>query len=468
MASDMQDRIDEQDGLIAALSKKFADIESQNAAQTSEVKAERAEIARQVQEYAYEVASRRGYEKVAGLILAVFAALSIFFSGLFAFLDFKELERLGTKVTQFDNNANMIVTSLDRDIKNFKSGLDDNIDDKIALFFDRNKMKINVYESNVKYMKELISSLNKAEKKWKEIEPAIIGLASYDKDADIKGDYLALLDSGEPSLDYDDLDVGARAKRVGVVIRVTEHLKKAEDDPNFLSQFTPTDVFNVAQIARILNRPDLEKQLVTAAYRLEDTDSTRALYLQQQVRFGNADERDKAFAELMDLVTKLTMDSPEIVIAEAWNAAEDRRRYTDFIAAIDYRISEHDRDPSVLLPSYAYVIKGKALQRRGRRGDLPIALQNYVKAIDALSGEGTSTQWWKVTIKDTLEGVVKLYNSGIDINPALEAAGKSGILPLVGQFNSGEIPQQLLLELMHTMTEWETETSQSSTEEHAQ
>lgn len=464
MASDMQDRIDEQDGLIAALSKKFADIESQNAAQTSEVKAERAEIARQVQEYAYEVASRRGYEKVAGLILAVVAALSIFFGGLFAFLDFKELERLGTKVTQFDNNANMIVTSLDRDIKNFKSGLDETIDDKIALFFDRNEMKINVYESNVKDMKGLISSLNKAEKKWKEIEPAIIGLESYDKDTDIKGDYLALLDSDEPSLD----DVGARAKRVGVVIRVTEHLKKAEDDPNFLSQFTPTDVFNVAQIARSLNRPDLEKQLVTAAYRLEDTDSTRALYLQQQVRFGNADERDKAFAELMDLVTKLTMDSPQIVIAEAWNAAEDRRRYTDFIAAIDYRISEHDRDPSVLLPSYAYAMKGEALQRRGRRGDLPIALQNYVKAIDALSGEGTSTQWWESTIKDTLDGVVKLYSSGIDINPALEAAEKSGILPLVDQFNSGEIPQQLLLELMHTMTEWETETSQSSTEEHAQ
>ena len=327
------------------------------------------------------------------------------------------------RVERFDNNAAEIFRQLDREIASFKSDLDITIDNSIALFFGRDEAKREIYEQNLERIHVLIQDLDEAEKRWQAIKPAIDGLEGYDPDADLMGDYLALdLELGQPK--------ASRAQQVGLVKRVAEHLKNAKQDPDLLVQFSAAEIFNIVQIARRLRRPDLEQQLVTAAYEADSTLSGQALLLQHRARHGAAAEREKAFNQVMQMVTQLTMDSPHIVIAEAWNAAEELRRYSDLINALDRQIVAHEEDSSILLPSYVYAVRGNAYQRRGLPGDIPLALESYKGAIERLSLEGTFTQWSEATIRDTVQGAQSLYQSGIDVGPLIDAAKASKIQPL--------------------------------------
>jgi hypothetical protein len=171
--------------------------------------------------------------------------------------------------------------------------------------------------------------------------------------------------------------------------------------------------------------------LVNAAYELDPySPPIRALYLQWQAQFGPREERERNFLELLGLLNELTFDAPHIIMAEAWNASEGKRRYTDLIEALDTLIAAADADKSRLLPSFAFALKGNALQRRGRPGDLPVAMDNYIMAIDRMALEGTKTQWANSTIRDTVEGTMDLYRAGVDISPIRDAVKRGGVVPL--------------------------------------
>lgn len=410
-------------------------------AAVQELKATQVEIDRQVDAYALEIASRRSYERTVGLILTFGAALAIGTGILFAFLGLDELDKIDTKVSEFDKNADVIKARLDDEIRTFKAELDSTIDDKIALFFDRNETKAETYKRNVNDLKRLIDVLSQAEERWEEIKPALEGLGGYDRDADLKGDFLSIIEAEQKA------NLGAegptRAEQVGIVLRISNHLRNAEENPEFALQFTPDDIFNAAQIARRLQRIDLENELINAAYDLDSSSpSVRALFLQLQARYGPQEERGLRYAELLGLIGGLTLDSPHIVMAEAWNAAEGLRRYTELISAIDERIKSAKENPGILLPSHAFAIKGNAHQRRGLPSELQVALDSYVKAIDRLAREGTQTQWAEATIGNTLQGVEQLILSGIDISPIVDAADLSGIIPLKQKLSSLVIASQ--------------------------
>ncbi|MEM9870426.1 MAG: hypothetical protein AAF822_04160 [Pseudomonadota bacterium] len=442
MSVKFEDQLAEQSQEIHKLHETIVAQKAASEAVLQKLQDTQLEINRQVDTYALEVAGRRGYERTVSLVLTVSAALAIGMGVLFAFLGLDELDKIESKVVEFDTNADVIEARLDEEITTFKAELDTTIDDKIALFFDRNEAKSNIYEQNVDDMRRLIDVLAQAEDRWKVIKPALEGLESYDPDADLKGDFIAIIEADQGT------DLGgndpARAEQVGIVLRISNHLRSAEEDPDFALQFTPDDIFNAAQIARGLQRPDLEHELVNAAYDLDSSSqSIRALFLQLQARYGPIEERNMRYSELTELLNKLTMDSPHIVIAEAWNAAEGMRRYTELISALDQRISAVQKNPSLLLPSHAFAIKGNAHQRRGLPGELQIARESYIQAINRLAMEGTHTQWAEATMRDTLRGVQQLILSGIDISPIVEAAGRSGVIPLQENLNSLLLLSQL-------------------------
>ena len=413
MSAKFEDQLAEHSQEIHKLHETIVAEKAASEAVLQKLKDTQLEINRQVDTYALEVAGRRGYERTVSLVLTVSAALAIGMGVLFAFLGLDELDKIESKVVEFDTNADVIEARLEEEITTFKAELDTTIDDKIALFFDRNEAKSKVYEQNGDDMRRLIDVLAQAEDRWTEIKPALEGLESYDPDADLKGDFIAIIEADQER-DFGGNDP-ARAEQVGIVLRISNHLRSAEEDPDFALQFTPDDIFNAAQIARGLQRPDLENELVNAAYVLDSSSqSTRALFLQLQARYGPIEERNMRYSELTELLNNLTMDSPHIVIAEAWNAAEGMRRYTELISALDQRISAVKENPSFLLPSHAFAIKGIAHQRRGLPGELQIALESYIQAIDRLAMEGTHTQWAEATMHDTLQGVHQLILSGID------------------------------------------------------
>lgn len=429
MTESIEDKVAAQSLEIQKLHELLIAQDTASKGMLQQLNEEKIGIDRQVDAYALEIASRRGYERTVGFVLTVSAGIAVGLGVLFAFLGLDELDKIEAKVAEFDQNADVIEARLDSEITNFKTELDVTIDDKIALFFDRNEGKSDVYRENVDNMGKFVDVLAQAESRWEDIKPAIEGLEQYDPDADLKGDYLAIIEADQRAAPEEGGPT--RAEEVGIVLRISRHLRRAEEDPGFTSQFTPSDIFNAAQIARRLQRADLENELVNAAYELDNTAlSTRALFFQFQAQYGPQGEREARYFELLGFLDDLTMDSPHIVLAEAWNATEGKRRYTDLIDALERRIATVNADQSVLLPSHAFAVKGNAHQRRGTPGELQIAVESYVQAINRLALEGTHTQWWEATVRDTLQGVERLLIGGVDISPILEAAERSGIIPL--------------------------------------
>ncbi|MBA85531.1 hypothetical protein ACSSNL_08470 [Thalassobius sp. S69A] len=385
----------------------------------SQVQDTQDDIRRQVDAYALEVASRRGYERTVGLVMTAGAALSIGVGVFFSFMGMSKLSDFEDRVQAFADKADKTETQMDDEIEKFTTTMDTTIDNKIALFLNRSKKQSDRYQEQFAKTDALIRKLQAAEIRWQQIKPALDGLDGYDPDEDLKGDFERLTA---------DTKTFSRAEKVGIVRRISDHLREVERNGDVILQFTPDDIFNAAQMARGLKRVDLEKALVQAAYELDSSSlATQAQYLQLQTRLGPLDQREARFGQLMGLIAQPSMDAPHIVLAEAWNAAEGQRRYTDFLAAVDARILAAQADTDMFLPSHFHAIKGNAHQRRGLPNELPIAMRSYIHAIEQLAKEGTHTQWAVATIRDTVEGLEQLLLSGVDISPALRAAERSGI-----------------------------------------
>ena len=304
-----------------------------------------------------------------------------------------------------------------RNMSDIAANIDDRIDLRISAHVQKREDTLEKLKKNVKEAEDLQTRLTDAENRWKELKPALDNLARYDPDLDLKGLYLEM-NAGDRN------DPEWRAKATDIVTRIVDHV---EDTEATVSSFDPSDIFNVAQVSRELNRNDLEYKLINAAYNARKTSSTRALYLQWQARLNADNEDQTAFERLMVMVTNVTLENPQIVISEAWNAAEALRRYTRLIDAIDELIQRHRADEKVFLPSFAIMIKARAHQRRGLMGDLEASVEAYASAVRRLRSEGLATQWGQSMPEDLLSSMRPLLLSGVNTETLDEAIDTSGI-----------------------------------------
>ena len=340
------------------------------------------DIEAQIRKLEIEVASRRNYEKVVVVLGAavVSAAALVTWIGFESFSDIENDVRKQVIQSLTDVDTDTVVT-----LGRFKD-------------YDRR-------------MSKLLESLKAAEGRWRDsIEPALAELSG--DIPDLKGRFLSLLDGGP--IEDKSQDPVWRRRATAVVLNIVEHLEETQRE-NEVSQFAPDDVFNVAQLSRHLSRYDLERRLVVAAHEAKpDSAAARALFLQSEARkSGSSDE--SAFTELMGLVTDLTIENPHIVLAEAWNAAEDLRRYSHLIAALDSLIARAEANSGAFLPSYAYALKGAAHLRRGLVGEIDLVVTWLVDAVDRLKLEGTHSQWAAGTIQQISVMRKELVNSRANI-----------------------------------------------------
>ena len=147
--------------------------------------------------------------------------------------------------------------------------------------------------------------------------------------------------------------------------------------------------------AQALEQFELAEQLTAAAYEKDPTPPITALYLSSRVASTKGESRERAFSELMAMIEALGPDSPQIVIAEAWNAAEDRRRYGDLLQAIDARLQHPEP-----VPSYLYVIRSEAVLRRSDPGSVEEAETDLRRAAEALNSETAFSQWYDSTLRE--------------------------------------------------------------------
>lgn len=158
----------------------------------------------------------------------------------------------------------------------------------------------------------------------------------------------------------------------------------------------PADfIFNVTQICRRLKQFQLAEELTTAAFQKDPTPPITALYYSSLVSNALGEEREAAFKKLMKMVASLPENSPHIVLAEAWNAAENERRYSDLIGAIDSRI-----EAGGSLPSYLYVIKAQSLLRQSHVDSVKDAQIAQDAAISLLQEESALSQWFESSLRE--------------------------------------------------------------------
>ena len=161
----------------------------------------------------------------------------------------------------------------------------------------------------------------------------------------------------------------------------------------------PADfIFNVTQICKRLDQFQLAEQLTKAAFDKDPSPPIKALYYSSLVKNSSGKHRDDAFRNLMSMVASLEENSPEIIIAEAWNAAEDQRRYTELVDSID-KLYAKNKTP----PSYVFIIKAQALLRQSKPGSIQGAEQALSTALSLLKNETALSSWFKSTLREYSE-----------------------------------------------------------------
>ena len=359
-----------------------------------------------------EVAERRKYEKVVNLL----GAAAIFVGVILGFVGFER------------------ISNIDNKLKNM-------VDEAVITHIVESKVTLQETKKKGEEMDELIMQLKEAKNRWIEIEPAIEQLGEYDANADFAGIFLDFLHEYQALTEFEKerwLSEN-RGKATNIVLQVTEHIEQSAMADDVAMQITPEDVFNIAVVSRVLGRADLKRKLADAAYQVEKTAATEALYYQSRAAIDEG-----AFESLVDMVEDLKIDSPHIVMAEAWNAAEDRRDYSRLITAIDRLLKKHGDNNDIFLPSYAIAVKAEAHLRRGLPRDMDHAVTAYATAVGRLQLESPNSQWAEHTLGSILDGVPGLLSFGADMTQLDEAISSSRISPLKSGYDE---LQRLLTDL---------------------
>ncbi len=129
--------------------------------------------------------------------------------------------------------------------------------------------------------------------------------------------------------------------------------------------------------------------------------SLLALRLSHTIRMEYGEKREEAFVKLMELVRNVDVVNPEIIIAEAWNAAEEAGRHASLISSLldaDRRLSEEDARIS-----YVVAIAAQAHLRRGLNGDVERSTALIREAEAIAEKEPSYNRWKNHTLRTILE-----------------------------------------------------------------
>lgn len=176
--------------------------------------------------------------------------------------------------------------------------------------------------------------------------------------------------------------------RLGVVTRILE----VSSNQNAIAQLDADKWFNFIMLLRETGFDSPAQSLVSAL----PLDSARPDFLAMNLSMRSlrqtGEMREKTLNSLFDMVSDVNERSPHIVIAEAWNAAESYRRYSDLIVAIEKAIK---RRASKDLPeiSYLHIILSESYLRRGFPGDLKLAEDALADGLVVLVEESPYNQW---------------------------------------------------------------------------
>lgn len=312
------------------------------------------------------------------------------------------------------------------------SDLDKTVENQVQLQLPRDKQEFAKYRDLVAETELLNRKYKELAKSYEESVAALQYANTTGRDFDIEGRLTALIvdSTRRQRLDMDDdpakpislegttLEPRWRKDSIATLMAFKESLGKK----NYPADF----IFNVTQITRRLDQFQLAEDLTKAAFEKDPSPPIRALYLSSRVKNKTGAEREQAFSQLLEMVIRLPSNSPEIVLAETWNAAEDQRRYSEFIAAIDKCLASNKT-----APSYIHVIRANAVLRESLPNAVPKAEESLKAAAVAVALESAGSSWFSSTMREYESMSKKIKLSRL----AATAMGQRGGEPILGSIS---------------------------------
>lgn len=289
------------------------------------------------------------------------------------------------------------------------SDIDKSIEQQVQLQLPRDKQEFAKFREMVAEAETLNKNYEKLAKDYEQSVEALKLSKTVGVDFDIEGRISVLIKestkrkidsakSNEEQIGSDLFDSKWRKDAIATVTIFKDSLTKKSYPADF--------IFNVTQICRRLDQFQLAEQLTKAAYDKDASPPIRSLYLSSQVQNSTGKQREDAFGKLMDMVANLEDHSPEIVVAEAWNAAEDQRRYDVLIDSID-KLYARNKTP----PSYVFVIKAQAILRQSKPGATQRAEQSISIASALLRNETALSSWFESTLREYTKLIQVIHNT---------------------------------------------------------
>jgi hypothetical protein len=261
---------------------------------------------------------------------------------------------------------------------------------QVQLVLPSDKAKYAEYEKLINETKRLYTDFESLTATYKERVKDLEYAATVSKDFDIEGQVLQVIQDSDT--DGKTQDPAWRTKAIFVISTFRDNIKT--------KGFSADLIFNVAQVCRQLRQYQLARELTAAAHATDPSPPIRAMYLASKVANTTGRERTDAFTDLMSMVVELPSNSPQIVLSEAWNAAEDQRLYDRFQQALAELMARRGekKDPLNYVPSYAYLIKAQTHLRQGEPGSRDAARRLLQDAAMRLAKESPEAQWYEASL----------------------------------------------------------------------
>lgn len=296
------------------------------------------------------------------------------------------------------------------------SDFDEQVREAVAALFPRDSENYARYEQLIEDTNDLRQQFEELTRMYTERMDDLKSYADVlSDDFDIEGQLELLVSEGT-----DDDNISDREWRTRAILTIRAFSSVLEE-----RAFPGDFVFNVAQLCRKLRQFALVETMANAAYERDASPAIRAMLLSSRASSnGPGRAQEEAYTELIDMVKALDYEAdPHIVLAEAWNAAEDTRRYQVLIDALDALVSERNRRD---VPAIAYAIKSRALLRRGNPGSREEALEALREGYTVYKDE-SPLSLWAGTFAAQYMDLSRIIQSQEDINEMLDGIATDGV-----------------------------------------
>jgi len=284
------------------------------------------------------------------------------------------------------------------------SDLDALVGEQVKLQLPRSQREFAEFEEMTKSAEDLVARLRSITKDY---ETALSNLKYVDvvsEEFDIEGKlHIAIEEStarrertaeakGTSSYEGTLHEKEWRTNTIALLSRLPGIVKKKNLDAGVL--------FNAAQVCRRMEQHEIAQQLTAAAYEKDPSSANKALMLSSIVKGEVGQTAQRAFSDLMQMVENLPRASPQIVLAEAWNAAVEQSRYADLVSAIDRLLAKQTTTPSTFAPSYAHVIRAIAIMSDSSPGALQAAAEGLSRAKEVMMTETMDSSWFESSLSE--------------------------------------------------------------------